>query len=433
MLKSQKSQVTCSYCSRIFKDPILLPCHDSICREHLNERDARKANRIKCKKCNQEFGVKSNDFKSNEALAQIIERQSHLSDEELSLKQQLEISIKKFFDYYDEFTLNRTKLESDVYNHFHEMRFQVDEHREELKKKIDDIALVMIDKIKKHEETYLNDLKEHFSSFDLTQSLEHELNQIEESFRQPNLLIQTIRAMQRKQEESLNDIQFRLYEMTKVNDHLKEIHQFKPDLGVFNQNETLFFGSIEIGLYSNINSLKSEILTNLKQSVELIKLCEFSPNDKWSLLYRGTRDGFGTNDFHSKCDNHSNTLTIFKAKESQFIFGGFTSVSWDSSSEWKSDPNAFIFSLTNKDNKPLKIKINPNELDYAICCHSQRGPTFGGDICIANNANTTTNSVSYLCSSYKHPQYEYGTNEAETFLAGSFNFQLDEIEVYHKE
>jgi hypothetical protein len=363
MLKSQKSQVTCSYCSRIFKDPILLPCHDSICREHLNERDARKANRIKCKKCNQEFGVKSNDFKSNEALAQIIERQSHLSNEVLSLKQQLEISIKKFFDYYDEFTLNRTKLESDVYNHFHEMRFQVDEHREELKKKIDDIALAMIDKLKKHEETYLNDLKEHFSSFDLTQSLEHELNQIEESFRQPNLLIQTIRAMQRKQEESLNDIQFRLYEMTKVNDHLKEIHQFKPDLCVFNQNETLFFGSIKLGLYSNMNSFKSEILTDLKQSVELINLCEFSPNDKWSLLYRGTRDGFGTNDFHSKCDGHANTLTIFKAKESQFIF----------------------------------------------------------------------DSYSYLCSSYKHPQYEYGTNEAETFLAGSFNFHLDEIEVYHKE
>jgi hypothetical protein len=433
MLKSQKSQVTCSYCSRIFKDPILLPCHDSICREHLNERDPRKANRIKCKKCNQEFGVKSNDFKSNEALAQLIESQSHLRNEELSLKQQLEISIKKFFDYYDEFTLNRTKLESDVYNHFHEMRFQVDEHREELKKKIDEIALAMIDKIKKHEETYLNDLKEHFSSFDLTQSLEHELNQIEESFRQPNLLIQTIRAMQRKQEESLNGIQSKLNEMNQVNDHLKEINQFKPDLCVFNQNETLFFGSIKLGLYSNMNSLKSQILSNQQQYFELINLCQFSPNDKWSLLYRATRDGFGAKDFHSKCDGHANTLTILKAKESQFIFGGFTSVSWDSSSKWKSDPYAFIFSLTNKDNKPLKMNINPNELDYAITCHSEWGPTFGWDIEIANNANITMHSVSNLGFAYKHPQYEYGTNEAKTFLAGSTHFHLDEIEVYHKE
>jgi len=34
--------------------------------------------------------------------------------------------------------------------------------------------------------------------------------------------------------------------------------------------------------------------------------------------------------------------------------------------------------------------------------------------------------------SYLHPEYGWGTNEAKTFLAGSFHFQLDEIEVYQK-
>jgi hypothetical protein len=34
---------------------------------------------------------------------------------------------------------------------------------------------------------------------------------------------------------------------------------------------------------------------------------------------------------------------------------------------------------------------------------------------------------------YKNPQYAYGTDEAKTFLAGSYNFQLDEIDVYQKE
>jgi hypothetical protein len=62
------------------------------------------------------------------------------------------------------------------------------------------------------------------------------------------------------------------------------------------------------------------------QPNELIKLCEFSPNDKWTLLYRGTRDGFGTNDFHSKFDGHSNTLTILNSKGNSNIFGGFTTV-----------------------------------------------------------------------------------------------------------
>ena len=126
-------------------------------------------------------------------------------------------------------------------------------------------------------------------------------------------------------------------------------------------------------------------MTDLKQCSELIKLCQFSPNDKWSLLYRATWDGFGAKDFHSKCDGHSNTLTIVKAKESEFIFGGFTTVTWESSSLFKSDPNAFLFSLTNRDKRPLKTKIDPNKHQHAIHCNSDDGPTFGGhDIKIAN-------------------------------------------------
>jgi hypothetical protein len=96
---------------------------------------------------------------------------------------------------------------------------------------------------------------------------------------------------------------------------------------------------------------------------------------------------------------------------------------------------AFIFSLTNKDNEPLKMKIDPNERQYAIGCHSGFGPAFGGscDILIADNSNTKMDSRSDLGHTYKHPQYEEGTNEAKKFLAGSHEFQLAEIEVYQKE
>ena len=84
MLKSPKSQLSCSFCSRIFKDPILLPCDDSICRDHLKEKDVVKENRIKCNKCNGEFQVKNNAFKSNEALKTLVESQSYLNKEEMS-------------------------------------------------------------------------------------------------------------------------------------------------------------------------------------------------------------------------------------------------------------------------------------------------------------------------------------------------------------
>jgi len=264
---------------------------------------------------------------------------------------------------------------------------------------------------------------------------QNELADIEETFRDPNLLIQSIKEMQRKQEESLKDIQSKLNETKEVNYHLKATNKFKPNLSLFDQNETCFFGSIRLNAFSSTNPLNSEILTDERQMSELIELCEFSPNDKWSLLYRGTRDGFGAQDLHSKCDGCANTLTILKAKESEFIFGGFTSVSWDSSDRSKSDPNAFIFSLTNNENKPLKIKIKSNQHRNAIFCNSDYGPTFGfgHDVYIDNNANTTMNSYSFLGSTYKHPKYGYDKDEAQTFLAGSKRFRLDEIEVYQRE
>ncbi len=55
--------------------------------------------------------------------------------------------------------------------------------------------------------------------------------------------------------------------------------------------------------------------------------------------------------FHAKCDEKSSTLTIIKAKSSGFIFCGYYEAEYESCEEDKYDPNAFIFSLINKNNK----------------------------------------------------------------------------------
>jgi hypothetical protein len=415
-----------------------LPCDDNICRQHLKEKDSVKQNAIKCVKCKENFPIKGHEFKSNKTLKQLIEDKSYLSEDEINLKQNLEESIRKFFGFYDDFIQNRTKVDMDVFNHFQELRFQIDEHRERLKAKIDDVALEMIEQTKKCEAEYLKSLKENLlSSFDESKSLDKELEEIEEYFRNPNLLIQSIKDMQQRQEESFKEIQSKLNEINQVKVDLKATNEFEPNLTLLNKESSSslsssFFGSMKLNTCSNTDLFKSQILTGNQPNV-LIKLCEFSPNDKWKLLYRGTRDGFGAQDFHSRCDNKSPTLSICKAHDSSYIFGGFTTVSWDSTSEFKSDPNAFVFSITNKDNTPLKMKVEPDEHQYAIYCHFECGPTFGEDIIIENNANKTMDSYSRLGSNYSHPQYEYKTNEAQTFLAGSYQFQLDEIEVYQNE
>jgi hypothetical protein len=398
-----------------------------LCNEHLTEKNVVKQNRIKCAECKQDFEVKEHDFKSIEILKEQIDDHVYLSDEEISLKKQIQDSIKTFFQMYEQFTLNKTRIDLDVHNHFTEIRFQLDEHREELKQKIDEIYMEMIEKTKKFEFVYLNSIEDQLEaslkSFETT-SIEQSLKETEETFRNPNLLFESIREIQHLQEEAIAELKSKLDEQSQVNDELTRMNEFKPNVS-FSPD---WFGQLRLNQYSNKDLFKSQILAG-NQPLELIELCEFSLKNKWTLLYRGSRDGFAATDFHAKCDGNSNTLTIFKARGSSYIFGGFTSITWNGSSGWKIDPNAFLFSLTNKDNQPFKMR--QNNANCSIVCRSDYGPTFGSgyDICICNNSNTTTGSYSNLGNSYQHPQPSQGAS----YLAGSHQFNLSEIEVFYKE
>jgi hypothetical protein len=198
----------------------------------------------------------------------------------------------------------------------------------------------------------------------------------------------------------------------------------------FNPNLTFspdMFGLLYLNAYSSNGLFESQILTD-KQPFDLLRLCEFSLRHKWTLLYRGTRDGFRARDFHSKCDAHNNTLTILKTFGSSYIFGGFTSIGWDSRGGFKSDPNAFLFSLTNKDNQ--SIKMRQIHSTYSIFCHSTCGPSFGisHDLHICNDSNTKEDCYSNLGDSYHHPIPSQGVS----YLPGSCQLTLSEIEVYEK-
>ena len=90
---------------------------------------------------------------------------------------------------------------------------------------------------------------------------------------------------------------------------------------------------VELFLYPG-----SKIVHNQQFWVDLMRLCEFSFEDKWRLLYRASENGLGANDSHSKCGNHSKTLTIIKVDGSPYIFGGFSCVFWESGRERKEEP-----------------------------------------------------------------------------------------------
>ena len=150
----------------------------------------------------------------------------------------------------------------------------------------------------------------------------------------------------------------------------------------------------------------------------------------WSLLYQGSRDGFLASHFHSRCDGKSNTLTIVKSNIGN-IFGGFTSAHWNSSGSWQEDKNSFLYSLINKENRHLIFEHSSSN-KYSIGSIKQYGPIFGAgnDICIFDSSNSNTSSYSNLGNTYTHPEYPFNSPKAKTILAGTYNFQVVEIEVF---
>jgi len=181
-----------------------------------------------------------------------------------------------------------------------------------------------------------------------------------------------------------------------------------------------------------------------KNNEHLANLAEFlksvaQSGHHWELCWRASRDGWASTQFHTLCDKKGPTVTIIKVDS--YIFGGYTSASWDSSScVYNYDSKPFIFSLVNKPGwAPVKLsppgEAGSKSYNSAINSCSFDGPIFGHghDIHIADKASSNTMSFTNLGWTYRAPcGQEYGSTFTKTFLAGTYYFQPDEIEVFYE-
>ncbi|KAJ5075749.1 pep-cterm sorting domain-containing protein [Anaeramoeba ignava] len=190
----------------------------------------------------------------------------------------------------------------------------------------------------------------------------------------------------------------------------------------------------------------SEIIKDIEY---VKKLKEWINDDeffyKMKKGYSAKKDGFNSYDWHNKVDNKGKTLIIIQTKDN-FIFGGFTSVGYtDDKSKWNeaqrnysggfiNDSKAFIFSLRNdkNDRKPEKFPIKKGQEHYAIFSHPNNGPNFGNgpDFSLVSNLQPGNSNFG---NTYNLPiGMEYDTNEAKSYLAGSYNsWEVYEIETYY--
>ncbi|KAJ5070098.1 pep-cterm sorting domain-containing protein [Anaeramoeba ignava] len=178
--------------------------------------------------------------------------------------------------------------------------------------------------------------------------------------------------------------------------------------------------------------------SEIMKDIEYVKKLQewINDNDFFSKMKKGFSakiNGFNSQNWHKAVDGKGKTLIIIKTKDN-FIFGGFTQVGWNSEkSGCLTDPNAFIFSLRNDkgDRIPAKFTIKQGEEQYAIEYLSDWGARFGGGADFAVKSNLQS-GYSNFGRSYNLPNLiTYGTDEAKSYLAGSYNsWVVDELETY---
>jgi hypothetical protein len=147
---------------------------------------------------------------------------------------------------------------------------------------------------------------------------------------------------------------------------------------------------------------------------------------RFTLLWRGSGDGFGAGDFHGRCDGHANTLLLILDTNGN-IFGGFTPVQWDSVSCLSRSLKSFIFTLKNPHNLPArKFSLKAETKGEAIGCDASYGPHIR-DIYVHDNCNADNDSSTFFFgSSYAND----GRRDGKTFFTGSRKFNMKEIEVF---
>jgi hypothetical protein len=412
----------CKHCEGRLDIPKMLQCNKTICS--FCETSIQVIDKMyDCLVCKKKHEMPQDGLPNNELVLEIlaIEITKVSRGEAYNSSKKLLNEIQKKRSIIKLGIDNSTDL---VKEHCIDLRSDVQLKTEEAIQQINEINSKMIEEIDEYEKEFIEFNKTNSKSLDQFNSIVKEL----ESFH-------TLKT------EFLNQSEIDDKLVKKSNQEATQLIK-KAELEIENLKNMILNGEI-LKFERNNEKIDKSIFGKLKTDKmidslilcnrvkKLFSLCEFPVDQKWNLIYRASQDGFEAAKFHSKCDSKPNTLIIIKSTNDN-VFGGYTEQTWNHTGNYKADPNSFLFSLINKLNKPIKMKWSRNN---GIFCNSSYGPTFGGghDLLIANNSNINKTSNSNLGNSYIHQDYVYGSDEAKSFLDGSYNFQVSEIEVYTKQ
>lgn len=134
-----------------------------------------------------------------------------------------------------------------------------------------------------------------------------------------------------------------------------------------------------------------------QHTLQLSKLRSWDKGTSYRLLFSAQNNGHTPAAFHAACDNKGPTIVLIKLVTGE-LFGGFTSVNWDSSNSQAVDNTAFLFRLGN-----TVETINVTAGANAISRQATHGPIFGTTDLVLFDPATSGGCSSTLTDAYAHP------------------------------
>ena len=213
-----KSDMICNICEKFLNDPISLPCHCSVCNEHLLTSSALTtkgkhvlsitSKSIKCRHCRKEFPkFDMTAFKRNDLAEKILKANLHLSDEERELKNALTQTMQQRESSLGQFKETNSQFERGIEKHFAGVKCAISLQLDELKTRLEKIAREMTARVDEREKTVLSDMKQSYIRITkLNDESELESKHLLEEFRQTNLNIQCLKHSVNTQEANLVEL-----------------------------------------------------------------------------------------------------------------------------------------------------------------------------------------------------------------------------------
>jgi len=404
---------TCQGCKATFSSPVMLPCGHSLCKSHV----ISAIDNITCPICLKEHAIPPNGFINNLTLQQLLNANiQNLDIDKFESRREVKQSCQRLKNKWVELQRLHESPARYVAEYADAEVNKIDIKREQEIEILDKYYGGLIDQIRAFQKECLEAAKAPQKSDVDAEKCNQLISTSEAQFE--SLVVDEAhwRLIKQQCNESRVNIE---QSLTKAKNSimLNKVHVFDGDYTFVDGNKRKYFGII----WQSDRLLSRIITTNVS---EFLDMCGFTSCKAhfFPLLYRASEHGFGAADFHTKCDNLLNTLTIIKTTRGD-IFGGYTTQKWDGCSQYKQDANAFLFSFNQEQSTtPPKQKFTCRDYSKAMFGGPNYGPCFGStDIVITANSNEAKKSSSALCS-YIYP--------SGCLLTAETNFQTVEIEVF---